>query len=236
MSLIKVKNLCKYYSSGIINQELTKAVDDVSFEIKRNEIVGLMGSSGSGKTTVGRLILRYIKPTSGQIIFDGQDITKLNSTNLRPFRPRMQMIFQNPEASIDPRMSIENFIAEPLRVVKKIDESEVHERVSQLLEDVGLTEDIRKRRACQVSGGQNQRAVIARILASNPEFIVSDEATSNLDVSAQAQIIQLLKKIHEEYNLAILFISHDRELVDIVCDRWFEMERGKIKLRAAISP
>ncbi|MDD4498010.1 MAG: dipeptide/oligopeptide/nickel ABC transporter ATP-binding protein [Methanosarcinaceae archaeon] len=232
MSLIKVKNLCKYYSSGIINPELTKSVDDISFEIKRNEIVGLMGASGSGKTTVGRLILRYIKSTSGEIIFDGQDITKLNSTSLRSFRPRMQMIFQDPEASIDPRMSIEDFIAEPLRVIKKIDENEVHERVSKLLKDVGLTEDIRKRRACQVSGGQNQRAVIARILAFKPEFLVSDEATSNLDVSTQAQIIQLLKEIHEEYNLAILFISHDRELVDAVCDRWFEMERGKIKLHA----
>lgn len=228
MPVIEVKNLCKYYSSGLLSQQLTKAVDDVSFDIGREEIVGLMGDSGCGKTTVGRLMLRYIKPTSGKIIFNGEDITTLRAARLKSIHPKMQMIFQDPDSSIDPRMSIEDFIAEPLRIIKKMEDPEVCERVSQLLENVGLTEDIRKRRACQVSGGQNQRAVIARILAFKPDLIISDEATSGLDVSVQAQILRLLENVHEEYNIAILFISHDREVVDGICDRALTMKAGKI--------
>ncbi|MFB3763877.1 MAG: ATP-binding cassette domain-containing protein [Methanotrichaceae archaeon] len=230
MPLIRVDDLKKDFSSGLLNKQHTTAVDGISFSIEKGETLGLIGLSGCGKTTVGRLVLRLIEPTSGRIIFDGTDITRLNRREMRPLRPRMQMIFQDPESSLNPRMKIGESIAEPFRLGLrgKMNKGEIKDRVLDLVDTVGLNPEHVNRFPYQLSGGQNQRVVLARILAINPEFIVADEPTASLDVSVQAQILRLIMDLKYEYNLTMLFISHDLEVVQHLSDRIAVMEKGQI--------
>lgn len=205
------------------------AVNDVSFKVKPGETLGLVGESGCGKTTLGRTLLRLIEPMSGQIIFDGQDITHLKGEPLQKLRREMQIVFQNPFSSLDPRMKIGDAVMEPLlihSVGKNV--AQRRERVAELLERVGLSADAMKRYPHQFSGGQRQRVCIARSLALNPRFIICDESVSALDVSVQAQVLNLLKELQGEFQLTYIFISHDLSVVKFMSDRILVMNQGKI--------
>jgi len=226
--MIEVKDLRKHFSSGILKKHSTKAVDGISFLMERGETLGLVGESGCGKTTIGRLLLRLLEPTSGKVIFDGIDLQQLKKAELRRLRPRMQMIFQDPDASLNPRMKIADSIAEPLKLWRKMGKSELKERVSELVETVGLNPEHLNRYPYQLSGGQNQRVVLARVLALNPDFIVADEPTSSLDVSVQAQILNMMQELKRELKQTLLFISHDLEVVRHISDQIAVMYRGKI--------
>ncbi|MDI6810761.1 MAG: ABC transporter ATP-binding protein [archaeon] len=228
--MLEVEDLCKYFFSGMLRKRCVKAVDGVSFHIEKGETLGLVGESGCGKTTIGKMLLRLIEPTSGKVIFDGVDLTLLKKKELRRFRPRMQMIFQDPDASLNPRMKIGASIAEPLKLKLRgeIDKKELKERVLELLEMVGLNPEHVNRYPYQLSGGQNQRVVLARVLSLNPDFIVADEPTSSLDVSVQAQILNLIEDLKREFHLTLLFISHDLEVVRHISDRIAVMYLGKI--------
>ena len=226
--MIEVKDLRKYFSSGILKKQYIKAVDGVSFQIERGETLGLVGESGCGKTTVGKLLLRLIEPTSGKINFDGINLLQLKKKELRKVRPRMQMIFQDPEASLNPGMKVGDSIAEPLKLQGGLNKREIKNKVSELIETVGLNPEHVNRYPYQLSGGQNQRVVLARVLALNPDFIVADEPTSSLDVSVQAQILNLIRDLKRELHLTLLFISHDLEVVRHMSDRIAVMYHGKI--------
>lgn len=204
------------------------AVDQVSFSIRRGEMVGLVGESGSGKTTVGRSILRLTQPTSGAVTFDGTDILKLKPAAFQAYRRRMQLIFQDPFASLDPRKNIEGIIAEPLSIHRLVPRAERRERIAELLGMVGLPPDAMKRYPHEFSGGQRQRIGIARALAVKPEFIVADEPVSALDVSIQAQVLNLLQDLQADLGLTMLFISHDLAVVEHTCDRIVVMYMGRI--------
>ena len=205
-----------------------RAVDDISLSIKRGETVGLVGESGCGKSTVGRTILRLYKPTDGRIVFDGNDISKLHEQQLRPLRRRMQMVFQDPFASLNPRHSIGRIIGEPLRTHGLANRKESAARVSELLRTVGLPQDAATRYPHEFSGGQRQRIGLARSLALNPDFIVADEPVSALDVSIQAQIINLFEQLQDEFDLTYLFIAHDLAVVRHISDRIAVMYLGTI--------
>ena len=234
--LLEVKDLKKYYPivHGLFRRHVgdVKAVDGVSFTIHRGETLGLVGESGSGKTTTGRAILRAIEPTSGQILFhhDGQvsDIARLDRQALRQVRRRMQMIFQDPFSSLNPRLTVEETVAEPLICYGVGNRRERRERVAELLEIVGLDPSLMSRYPHAFSGGQRQRLGIARAIALNPDLIVADEAVSALDVSIQAQVLNLLQDLQERFQLAYLFISHDLGVVQHICDRVAVMYVGKL--------
>jgi oligopeptide/dipeptide ABC transporter ATP-binding protein len=218
----------RFYSGWMLKKRYAKAVDRISFRIDRGETFGLVGESGCGKTTAGKLALRLIEPTSGKIFFDGIDISSLKKKEMRGLRPRMQMIFQDPDASLDPRMKTERSIAEPLRLRGGLGRMEIESRVVDLIEAVGLNPEHAHRYPYQMSGGQNQRVVLARALASNPDFIVADEPTSGLDVSVQAQILNLMNELKRDLKLTTMFITHDLEVARYMSDRMAVMYKGKI--------
>ncbi len=205
-----------------------RAVDDVSLTIKRGETVGLVGESGCGKSTVGRTIVRLYKPTDGRIVFDGKDISQLGEQELRPLRRRMQMVFQDPFASLNPRHSVGRIVGEPLRTHGLANRKESAGRVKELLSTVGLPQDAAGRYPHEFSGGQRQRIGLARALALNPDFIVADEPVSALDVSIQAQIINLFEQLQDEFQLTYLFIAHDLAVVRHISDRIAVMYLGSI--------
>jgi peptide/nickel transport system ATP-binding protein len=232
-ALVEVENLRVWFpiKSGILLDRHIgdiKAVDDVSLSIQRGETLGLVGESGCGKSTVGRTILRLYEPTGGKIVFDGQDITTLSQNDLRPLRRRMQMIFQDPYASLNPRHSVGRIVGEPLRVHGIAGKKDAAKRVRELLEVVGLPADAASRYPHEFSGGQRQRIGLARSLALNPDFIVCDEPVSALDVSIQAQIINLLETLQADFELTYLFIAHDLAVVRHISDRIAVMYLGKI--------
>jgi len=232
-NLVELENLRVWFpiKSGIVLDRHVgdiRAVDDVSLEIKRGETLGLVGESGCGKSTVGRTILRLYKPTSGRIVFDGQDISQLKESELRPLRRRMQMIFQDPFASLNPRHSVGRIVGEPLRTHGLADSRGAAARVRELLRTVGLPTDAAGRYPHEFSGGQRQRIGLARALAVNPDFVVADEPVSALDVSIQAQIINLLEQLQEEFDLTYLFIAHDLAVVRHISDRIAVMYLGWI--------
>ena len=205
-----------------------RAVDDVTLTIRRGETLGLVGESGCGKSTVGRTILRLYRPTDGRVVFDGQDITNLRDGELRPLRRRMQMVFQDPFASLNPRHSVGRIVGEPLRTHGLAGRREAAGRVRELLVTVGLPADAASRYPHEFSGGQRQRIGLARALAVNPDFVVADEPVSALDVSIQAQIINLLERLQEEFDLTYLFIAHDLAVVRHISDRIAVMYLGTV--------
>ena len=232
--LLEVNNLQMYFpiSSGILFQRTTafvKAVDGVSFTVKRGETLGLVGESGCGKTTTGRCILQLYKPTGGQIIFDGQDLGQLKTKQMRAMRREMQVIFQDPYSSLNPRMTAGNIIGEPLIVHGLVkNKAEYREKVADLLQNVGLNPYMSDRFPHEFSGGQRQRIGVARALSVSPKFIVADEPVSALDVSIQAQIINLLEDLQSQFNLTYLFIAHDLSVVRHISDRVGVMYLGHI--------
>lgn len=231
-TLLEVKNLKKYFdaSSGFFgkNKKFVQAVDDVSFSLKKGETLGLVGESGCGKSTTGRTIIKLYEPTKGQIIFRGQDISKLKKSEMLPFRKNMQMIFQDPYASLNTRMTVGDIIAEPLEIHKMATKNEMKDKVQQLLHDVGLNPDHAARYPHEFSGGQRQRIGIARALAVEPEFIICDEPISALDVSIQAQVVNMLEDLQKNRGLTYLFIAHDLSMVKYISDRIGVMYLGKM--------
>lgn len=230
--LLEVKDLKKYFpiSEGKFGKpsRFVKAVDGVTFEIKKGEAFGLVGESGSGKTTIGRTILRMHDKTEGSVTFNGMDIHKLSRKELQKLRPKMQYIFQDPYSSLNPRMRIGDAIGEPLLHHGLVSKEEMREKVKEVLELCGLATYHIDRFPHEFSGGQRQRIVIARAMALNPDFIVADEPVSALDVSIQAQIINLFSDLKEQKNLSYLFISHDLSVVEHLCSRIAIMYLGKI--------
>lgn len=231
--LVSVSNLTMHFPifKGIFRRQVgqVKAVDGVSFDIVRGETLGLVGESGCGKSTTGRAILRLYDPTDGTIVLNGQDVTKLEGQALRSLRPEMQMIFQDPQACLNPRMTVGSIIAEPLDEHRsKMSKAEKAAKVKDLLERVGMNPDFANRYPHEFSGGQRQRIGIARALALNPKFIVCDEPIAALDVSIQAQVVNLLEDLQQELGLTYLFISHDLSMVRHIADRVAVMYLGKI--------
>jgi oligopeptide transport system ATP-binding protein len=235
-SLVEVEDLYKYFPihAGLLSRHVAdvKAVDGVSFSIERGETLGLVGESGSGKTTIGRLLLRLLPETKGSIRFDGRDVIGMNAGDLRRLRRDIQIIFQDPFASLNPRMTIGEIIAEPIRIHGLAHGKDVEARVQDLIKRVGLRPYHVNRYPHEFSGGQRQRVGIARALAVDPKFIVCDEPVSALDVSIQAQVINLLEDLQEQFKLTYLFIAHDLSVVRHISDRVAVMYVGKIVERA----
>jgi oligopeptide transport system ATP-binding protein len=230
--LLEVKNLKKYFpiKGGIFSKPIgyVYAVDDVSFYLSKGESLGLVGESGCGKSTTARAILRLIEPTEGEVLFEGKDVCKLDHKEMRAIRRDMQIVFQDPYASLDPRRTVEQIIGEPLDVFRISTKMERKDRIAYLLQKVGLSPDHARRYPHEFSGGQRQRIGIARALALNPKLIIGDEPVSALDVSIQAQVINLLEDIQKEFKLSYIMIAHDLAVVEHVCDRIAVMYLGRI--------
>ena len=225
-TIMEVTDLYKFFKAG--RKQTLKAVDHVSVSIKRGETLGLVGESGCGKTTCGRTMMKLYEPTSGKVVFDGKDISTLKGKDLLEFRKNVQIIFQDPYASLDPRMTIGEIISEGMDVHFKLTDKEKNDKVAELLNKVGLSADYANRFAHELSGGQRQRVGIARALAVEPKFIVCDEPISALDVSIQAQVVNLLIKLQREFGLTYLFISHDLSMVKHISDRVGVMYLGSM--------
>ena len=225
-TIMEVTDLRKFFKAG--RKQILKAVDHVSVSIKRGETLGLVGESGCGKTTCGRTMMKLYEPTSGKVVFDGKDISTLKGKDLLEFRKNVQIIFQDPYASLDPRMTIGEIISEGMDVHFKLTDKEKNDKVAELLNKVGLSADYANRFAHELSGGQRQRVGIARALAVEPKFIVCDEPISALDVSIQAQVVNLLIKLQREFGLTYLFISHDLSMVKHISDRVGVMYLGSM--------
>ncbi len=230
--ILRVTNLTKHFKIGggfLGGDGITiRAVEDVSFAIRRGETFGLVGESGCGKTTLGQTVIRLYQPTSGSIYFDGTDLSKLSHGQMRPHRRDIQMIFQDPSASLDPRMTVGSVIAEPLNIAKIGSKAERVERVQELLKTVGLNSYFANRYPHEFSGGQRQRIGIARSLALNPKLVICDEPVSALDVSIQAQVLNLLRQLQSQFNLTYLFIAHNLAVVAHISDRIGVMYLGKL--------
>jgi len=231
--LLDVRDLVMHFplTQGIIFQKkvgAVQAVDGVSLSVNKGETLGLVGESGCGKSTTGRAILQLYKPTAGQVIFNGQDLTKLNGGDMRKMRRHLQMIFQDPYASLNPRMTVGSIVSEPMQIHNLVPKNQRNQRVQELLQTVGLNPYFANRYPHEFSGGQRQRIGIARALAANPDFIVCDEPVSALDVSIQAQIVNLLEDLQNEFQLTYLFIAHDLSVVRHISDRIAVMYLGKI--------
>ncbi len=231
-TLVDVRDLKMHFplTRGIIQRVVgyVRAVDGISFSIERGQTLGLVGESGSGKTTIGRTIVRLYKPTSGQILFENQDLAKLEGEALRQMRRRVQMVFQDPFASLNPRFTIGSLIAEPMHIYGVASKDEIRGRALELLRVVGLRSEYIDRYPHEFSGGQRQRIAVARALAINPEFVVADEPVSALDVSVRAQVLNLLQRLQQQFNLTYLFVSHDLSVVRHVANRIAVMYLGKI--------
>ncbi|MCK4433084.1 MAG: ABC transporter ATP-binding protein [Methanomicrobia archaeon] len=231
MTLLEIKELKKYFNIGggfMKKPEVVKAVDNVSFTIEEGEILGLVGESGCGKTTCGKTILKLYEPNSGKILYRGDDITHLNRSQMRKYRRKMSIIYQDPFGSLDPRMTVGGIVSEPMEVHKLYPKKEREKKVLELMEMVGLTAEQMNRYPHEFSGGQRQRIGIARTLAVDPEFIIADEPVSALDVSIQAQILNLMQDLQKELKFTCLFITHDLSVIKHICDRVAVMYVGKI--------
>jgi oligopeptide/dipeptide ABC transporter ATP-binding protein len=232
-TLLEVRDLKMHFplTQGIIFQNVVgyvRAVDGISFSVERGKTLGLVGESGSGKTTIGRTIIRLYKPTSGQIIFENQDLSQLSNEEMRLARRRIQMVFQDPYASLNPRFTIGSLIAEPMHIYKIGTSQEIRERTEELLRIVGLRPEYIDRYPHEFSGGQRQRIAVARAISINPDFVIADEPVSALDVSIRAQVLNLLQRLQRELHLTYLFVSHDLSVVRHVADRIAVMYLGKI--------
>lgn len=231
-NLLEIRNLKKYYpvTGGFFKRTIgnVKAVDDVSFAIRKGETLGLVGESGCGKSTAGRTILRLMKPTGGEILFEGKDITRLSGSNLQKARRDFQMVFQDPYASLNPTQMVGDIIAEPILNYEKRNKKELEQEIKTLLKRVGLPEEAYYKYAHEFSGGQRQRIGIARALALHPKLIVADEPVSALDVSVQSQVLNLLKELQIEFDLTYLFIAHDLSVVKHMSDRIGVMYLGNL--------
>ncbi|WP_108670054.1 ABC transporter ATP-binding protein [Peribacillus acanthi] len=230
--LLEVKNLKTYYpvKGGFLRKVIgmVKAVDDISFEINKGETLGLVGESGCGKSTAGRTLLRLLKPTDGTILFDGKDITKIGGSTLRNIRKDIQMVFQDPYASLNPTQMVGDIVSEPIRNFTNKSKAELKDEVMELLGKVGLPEDAYYKYAHEFSGGQRQRIGIARALALRPKLIIADEPVSALDVSVQSQVLNLLRELQDEFGLTYLFIAHDLSVVKHMSDRIGVMYLGNL--------
>ena len=231
-TIVKGTNLKKYFpiKEGIFSstKENVKAVDNVNIEIQKGETFGIVGESGCGKTTLGRILIHLIPPTAGTLLFMESNLTEINKSELRKLRPHMQIVFQDPSSSLNPRMTVKNIIGEPLKINKRYKGEALNTKVLELLKTVGLDEQHMYRYPHEFSGGQKQRIGVARALALNPDFIVLDEPTSSLDVSVQAQILNLFKDLQEKFGLTYLFITHDLSVIKYISDRVAVMYAGKI--------
>ncbi|HLZ62640.1 MAG TPA: dipeptide ABC transporter ATP-binding protein [Ktedonosporobacter sp.] len=232
-TLLDIRDLKMHFplTRGIVLQRVVghvRAVDGVSFSIERGQTLGLVGESGSGKTTIGRTIIRLYTPTAGEILFDNQDLAKINGEPLRQMRRRVQMIFQDPYASLNPRFTIGSLIAEPMHIYKTGSKDEIRDRTAELLRVVGLRPEYIDRYPHEFSGGQRQRIAVARALSINPELVIADEPVSALDVSVRAQVLNLLQRLQRQFDLTYLFVSHDLSVVRHVADRIAVMYLGKI--------